>query len=501
MTKRTRLGHGLSAIVVAVAMAGLPVRAQRGAPPTTASGPTLATPTAFPSPGTYTTTMSVTLMDADAQAEIHYTLDGSAPTAASPRFDPAKLFFLASVTDGNRGLRTGYTVRAVATRAGATASDVATFVYTIDRRDRDVYVSEPVFAGVRMIRDAFNDKMYLVTGRTRAALIDSGQGHGALRDYLAPYIGDRPLDVVFTHNHGDHIGQADQFVRDSFEYIGEEDQPALVRRLQAAGIDDATIEAHVKAMTDGQQIDLGGRTLTLYAVHGHTPGSLVVLDEPSGILFTGDSFGSNNPIVPDSAYMQLGNSLPIDLYLESILRVRAKTRGKVTAVLTGHNDRPLWGEQYLDNVQAAAQSIVDRGTAALVPGPRPVGGLQAQVGDRLNDPNWTAISVNTNRLLSTPADRIAVLGLLDVSGATLQEPFSPQVTAYHVQVPRRARSIEVTPVTLSSHPRSLTVNGAAATSGTAVTVPLQSATKSIAIVVASPDGTMSTTYTLAIVRP
>jgi hypothetical protein len=56
-------------------------------------------------------------------------------------------------------------------------------------------------------------------------------------------------------------------------------------------------------------------------------------------------------------------------------------------------------------------------------------------------------------------------------------------------------------VTLSSHPKSLTVNGAAATSGTAVTVPLKSATKSVAIVVASPDGTTSTTYVLTIVRP
>ncbi len=499
MTKRARVEYGLAAIAVAVVIAGLPMRAQRGAPPPAASGPKLATPTAFPVSGTYPITLSVTLMDADPQAEIHYTLDGSVPSAASPRFDPAKLFFLASVTDGDRGLRTGYTVRAVATKAGAAASDVATFVYTIDRRDRDVYVSEPVFAGVRMIRDAFNDKMFLVTGRTRAVLIDSGQGDGALHDYLSPFIAGRPMDVVFTHNHGDHIGQADQFVRDSVEYIGEADRPALVRRLQGAGIDEATIEAHVKAMTDGQKIDLGGRTITLYAMPGHTPGSLVALDEPSGILFSGDSFGSNNAIVPDSAYMQLGNSLPIDVYLASILRVRAKTRGKVTAVLTGHNDRPLSGEQYLDNVQTAAQAVVDRGADALVPGPRPVGAMQAQVGDRLNDPNWVAISVNTNRLLSTPAGRIAVLGRLDVTGGTLREPFSPQVTSYHVQVAKGASSLKVAPVTLSGR-ATLTVNGAASTSGAPVTIPLKLTTKPVTLVVTSPDGTALTTYTLTIAR-
>jgi glyoxylase-like metal-dependent hydrolase (beta-lactamase superfamily II) len=484
------------AMVAAVA-AGAAVRAQRGAEPT---GPRLPAPTAFPASGTYAIPLSVTLLEADPRAEVHYTLDGSVPTASSPRFDPARLFFLGAVYDGERGVRTGYTVRAVALTSGAAASSIATFTYTIERRDRTVYLSEPVFPGVRMIRDSDNDKMFLVVGQSRAALIDSGQGRGALRDYLAPDIGDRSLDVVFTHNHGDHIGQADQFVRESLEYIGEADRPALVQRLRAAGIPDATIESHVKAMTDGQQIDLGDRTLTLYAAPGHTPGSLVVLDEPSGILFTGDSFGSNNPVVPDSAYMQLGTSLPIDRYLDAILSVRARLRGRVTAVLTGHNDRPLWGETYLDNVQAAAQSIVDHGAAVLVPGPRPAGGQQAQWGDRLNDPNWGAISVNTARLLSVPFERIASISRLDVSGGTLQERFSSDVTTYHLQVPKGARTVGIRPVSLASRPGRLTVHGVPTPSGTEVTVPLRGL-RSVDVVVMSPDGSASTTYRLQVSQP
>jgi glyoxylase-like metal-dependent hydrolase (beta-lactamase superfamily II) len=479
------------AIVVALTTAGVAMAQQGGA----AARPTLPAPTAFPASGTYATTISVTLLDADPGAQIHYTLDGSVPTAASPTFDPVRLFFLGAVSDGDRGLTTGYTVRAVALGAGGARSDVVTFTYTIARRDRTVYLSEPVFPGVRMIRDADNDKMFLVAGRSRAVLIDSGQGRGALRDYLAPYIGDRPLDVIFTHNHGDHIGQADQFVRESLEYIGEEDRPALVQRLRAAGTPDDVIEAHVKAMTDGQQIDLGDRTLTLYQAHGHTPGSLVVLDEPSGILFTGDSFGSNNAIVPDSAYMQLGTSLPIDRYLDAVLRLRAKLRGKVTAVLTGHNDRPLWGETYLDHVQTAAQAIVDHGVEVLRPGPRPVGGFQAQFGDRLNDPDWGAISVNRDRLLSVPAGQIAAVSLLDVSGGSLQEPFTSDVKAYHLQVAKGTRTVHITPVSLSSRPKALTVNGVAARSGTAVTVPLKGL-RSIDVVVTSSDGSVTTTYQL-----
>ena len=490
-----RAAVAVATVLLAAGVAAAPQRGG-GAPP----GPRLPLPTVFPAPGTYATTLSVTLLDADARAEIHYTLDGSVPTAASPRFDPVKLFFLGAVSDGDRGLSAGYTVRAVALDGEGGRSDVATFLYTIARRDRTVYRAEPVFPGVRMIRDADNDKMFLVVGRTRAVLIDSGQGRGALHDSLAPDIGDRPLDVVFTHNHGDHIGQADQFVRESMEYIGEEDRPALVQRLRAAGIPEATIDAHVRAMTEGQTIDLGDRTLTLYQAHGHTPGSLVVLDEPSGILFTGDAFGSNNPIVPDSAYMQLGTSLPIDRYLDAVLRLRAKLHGRVTAVLTGHNDRPLWGETYLDNVQAAAQSIVDHGAEVLVPGPRPAGGLQAQFGDRLNDPNWGAISVNRDRLLSVPPGQIAAVSVLDVSGGTLREAFSSEVKVYHVEVPAGARTLRLTPVSLSSRPRTLTVNGVATRSGAAVTVPLKGV-RSIPIVVTSADGSTTTTYELQVVRP
>lgn len=359
-------------------------------------GPRLQAPTAFPPSGTFPTTESVTLLDSDPGATIHYTLDGSVPTAASPVFDRWRLIFLAGLYDGNRGLKTHYTIRALAMENGHAPSAVSRFDYRIDRRNRTAYVSENIVPGVRMIRDSDNDKMFLLNGTKESVLIDSGMGRGNLAAYVAKYTGGGPLAVIFTHNHGDHIGQADQFVRDSVEYIGAQDRQGLVRFLRSRGIPPAAIATHVVAMHDGERLDIGDRALIIYAVAGHTPGSIVIFDPKTAVLFSGDAFGSNSPTIPDAAWMQFDPN-PLDGYLAGIKRVRAELGGRVRYILTGHNDRPLIGWTYVDNLERAVQLLLDRGDAALVPSYRPPGLFQVIVGDRLHDPNWVAINVNRDR--------------------------------------------------------------------------------------------------------
>ena len=216
-----------------------------GSPVVFAQGARVPPPTAFPPSGTFPTTESVTLLDADPRATIHYTIDGSAPTAASPVFDPWRLIFIAGLYDGDRGLKTRYTIRAIAVEEGHAASAISRFEYLIDRRDRTAYVSQEVLPGVRMIRDSDNDKMFLLSGTKQFVLIDSGMGRGDLQAYVARFTGGRPLTVIFTHNHGDHIGQADQFVRASTEYIGAADRDGLVKLLRSRGIAPAVIAQHV----------------------------------------------------------------------------------------------------------------------------------------------------------------------------------------------------------------------------------------------------------------
>lgn len=79
-----------------------------------------ATPTFGPAAGTYNATQKVAISDTTTGAVIHYTLDGSTPTASSPTYT-APLTFTATTT-----------INAIATAAGYVNSAVGTATYTIN---------------------------------------------------------------------------------------------------------------------------------------------------------------------------------------------------------------------------------------------------------------------------------------------------------------------------------------------------------------------------------
>jgi len=500
LNSAARLSVAIIAFVTIGFLGGrLPLHAQFGPPEPQGSGPKLNSPTVFPPPGTYPTTESVTLLDDDPQASIHYTFDGSTPTSKSPIFDPRQVLFVYGIYQGNHGLKAGYTIRAVAMREGRTNSDVADFQFVIDRRDRTSYVSEEILPGVRMVRDSDNDKMFLVKGAKKYALIDSGMGRGDLKAYISQFAAGMPIEVIFTHSHGDHIGQADQFVHDSTEHIGEADLPVLKELLKKRGIPDDVIEQHALPLHNGDRIDLGDRSLVIYDAPGHTPGSIAIFDEQTSTLFTGDSFGSNSATIPDALFMQWSQK-SLDEYLSVVKTCRANFRGKVKYMMTGHNDHPLVGENYLDNLEKALQLVMDKGDAALVPSYRPVGFEQVIVGDRFHDPNWVAVNVNTKTYLPAPMDKIAGLTRLAVEGAKLSPAFAPDVKDYTVTLPQNAQSIEVTTEPTSTRSRLLTINEEPMQAGVPHEVKLKGTLLSINIRVISPDGSDTAQYTVTVKR-
>lgn len=219
--------------------------AQDRQPATDPNAPTVATLTVYPEPGTYITTESVALFCATPGAEIHYTLDGTDPDPSSPVFDPYKLLWVGAVNNGDSGLKTSYTIRAAAIKSGMKPSDVATFQYTIDRADKTAYVGKDVLPSVTMIHDYANDKMFLLKGSQKALLIDSGMGTGDLKKVVRERIGNLPLEIVFTHFHGDHTGQADQFIGDNVEHIGVADRAEVVDMLRRRGISQEPIDRNL----------------------------------------------------------------------------------------------------------------------------------------------------------------------------------------------------------------------------------------------------------------
>jgi len=459
----------------------------------------VATPTAFPPPGTYPTTESVTLLSATPGAQIHYTLDGTQPTSSSPAFDPYKLLWVGAVNEGDTGLKTSYTIRAIAIKPGMKESDVTTLQYTIDRRDKTAYVAEEILPKVLMIRDYANDKMFLVKGNTKALLIDSGMGTGDLKGFLTPHLGGLPVEVVFTHFHGDHTGQADRFITDSVEHINDADRAQVVSSLTQRGVPQDAINRNLQNIKDGDIFNLGDRQLIVYQVPGHTPGSIVLFEKATGYLFTGDSIGSNSPGIPDAFWMHLPTSPPLDEYLSTLEVLRSKVKGGVKRIMTGHNDHPLENDKYLDNLQQAAQNVVDHGPSVLVPSLRPPGVWQTVIGDRMHDPNWIAINVTKEGCLLSPPEKITALGNLELSEGT-EIDFLPTQLEYTSSVDKKVSKLHITATAMSSNYKSLKINGRDAKSGVPFNTSLKRGSTSFAITVTSPDGNSEKTYTLTVAR-
>ena len=173
--------------------------------------------------------------------------------------------------------------------------------------------------------------MYVVIGTERALLIDTGCGLTDLPAMMEK-LTDKPYDVVLTHGHLDHVGGIGCFSKvylhhDDWEMARNLDFERLRGYCDSLGnmggyeaydynrdmVREFTEFPEFLDIEDGQVFDLGGRKLTVYLIPGHTKGGLVLLDDQSRILFSGDCANVNTLV--------LGTS--INTALKGFLRIRA----------------------------------------------------------------------------------------------------------------------------------------------------------------------------------
>lgn len=151
--------------------------------------------------------------------------------------------------------------------------------------------------------------LYVVTGEEKTVVIDTGLGaSNGLRTYIETYItGPKPLTAYLTHTHPDHVGGAALFDE---VFINEEELPDLEwntnleRRMSDlklfADYRENVIEFcsrhYVERMPsetfrlihDGDVIDLGGISLKVIRLPGHSHGSVLYYNAADHYALGGD---------------------------------------------------------------------------------------------------------------------------------------------------------------------------------------------------------------------
>ncbi len=141
---------------------------------------------------------------------------------------------------------------------------------------QEVFTTYEVRPGVIAIDEGLG-RFYLVKGEKKALLIDSGYGTGDL-EALLKSLYDGPIMLAHTHAHGDHTGGDDLFDE---VWAAEREFPLLEELNVPAG--------KLRALKEGDVIDLGGRKLCVMETPGHTAGSLSFFDAENKLLFSGDN--------------------------------------------------------------------------------------------------------------------------------------------------------------------------------------------------------------------
>ena len=148
----------------------------------------------------------------------------------------------------------------------------------------------------------------LLVGEKTAALIDTGCGIGDLHRVVKE-ITSKPILVINTHTHLDHLGSNHQFGD-----IAMLDHP-LTRRILSEGVSVESYQTEILAenlvqlpwpsgfdpkrssllpfkvirwLADSDQIDIGGATLEVLSTPGEAPDNICLLDSNNRLLFSSD---------------------------------------------------------------------------------------------------------------------------------------------------------------------------------------------------------------------
>ena len=197
---------------------------------------------------------------------------------------------------------------------------------------------------ITQITDPTGVYLFLVEGDREAMLIDTGVGFAGLKETVNQ-LTKKPLSVILTHMHPDHAGGAAAFER-VYLHPADKDMTAEMALEGRMGYSMGSMRGIVLTpadfipapgadkqylpLADGQSFDLGGITLEIIHVPGHTPGSCCVLFKEERSILFGDACNANTLLMWGTTISQYKKSLQ---YLQTF-------KNRFDTVYYSHGPRP-----------------------------------------------------------------------------------------------------------------------------------------------------------------
>ena len=178
-------------------------------------------------------------------------------------------------------------------KQGATYSPASRMIddwYAVEAIDTQTFaINEP--------KSSQYNTSYLIVGDTKAIMFDAGSGERppgsrSMREVAELYAGKKPITLILSHFHYDHIADAATF--DGVTLI---DRPDIRATITDGIYTIGPVESHgmewrplkvAQLIADSEVLDLGGRTVAVFNLPGHTTESVVLFDRYRNQVFTGD---------------------------------------------------------------------------------------------------------------------------------------------------------------------------------------------------------------------
>ena len=229
---------------------------------------------------------------------------------------------------------------------------------------KNYFTSENYSFRIIRIKGIDQTAFYLVCGKNKNCLIDTGMGAGNLREYIEKDLNKKVDFVILTHGHLDHCGGIYEFT-DLPIYLNNKDIELgndsnkienRFKSLSKRGVELNEVQPNIdfsitKNLSDGDCFDLGDLTLEAIYTPGHTHGMTMILIKEERTILFGDGCGVG-------VLMFLPYSTSVEEYCETLKNLKTR-ENDYDKIIRNHGTCES-NKDLLDNVIECCELILQR---------------------------------------------------------------------------------------------------------------------------------------------